>query len=77
MIICMHCTAQQTAELDRVAREAYASINRHLMDVLLNKRQFEKHCTAIKRYLLLGQGDFIQVECTTGCVYCLVYCLVY
>lgn len=51
----------QTAELDRVAREAYARINRHLMDVLLNKRQFEKHCTAIKRYLLLGQGDFIQV----------------
>lgn len=44
-----------------MAREAYARINRHLMDVLLNKRQFEKHCTAIKRYLLLGQGDFIQV----------------
>ncbi len=56
-----HTCTTQARELDRVACEVYAQINRHLMDVLLNKKQFEKHCTAIKRYLLLGQGDFIQV----------------
>ena len=30
------------------------------MEVLMGRFQFAKHCDAIRRYLLLGQGDFVQ-----------------
>jgi gamma-tubulin complex component 3 len=35
-------------------------IDRHLMDVIHKRYRFKDHCLAIKRYLLLGQGDFVQ-----------------
>lgn len=34
--------------------------NKRVLELLFKKYQFEEHCLAIKRYLLLGQGDFIQ-----------------
>lgn len=30
------------------------------MYLLLEKYKFKLHCQALKKYLLLGQGDFIQ-----------------
>lgn len=52
----------QVGSLEDVARAAADRINVHVTRVLLSRYQLERHCTAIKRYLLLGQGDFIQVR---------------
>ena len=30
------------------------------MDIIFNQYKFKEHCLAIKRYILLGQGDFVQ-----------------
>ena len=36
------------------------SINHHVVSTLLKKYALVKHCDALRRYLLLGQGDFVQ-----------------
>ena len=36
------------------------SINHHVVFTLLEKYALVKHCDALRRYLLLGQGDFVQ-----------------
>lgn len=35
-------------------------INTELSDIVYRANNFRQHCLAIKNYLLLGQGDFIQ-----------------
>ncbi|KAL4219924.1 Gamma-tubulin complex component 3 [Mactra antiquata] len=42
--------------IDRVYKET----SRHLLDVLHSKYKFMDHLKAMRRYLLLGQGDFIR-----------------
>ncbi|KAG2385873.1 hypothetical protein C9374_003022 [Naegleria lovaniensis] len=42
--------------VDNVAKVA----NRRVTELVFNQYKFMMHCTAIKQYLLLGQGDFIQ-----------------
>ena len=37
-----------------------SQVDRRLIETLFNKFHFAKHCDAIRRYLLLGQGDFVQ-----------------
>ncbi|EQC39439.1 hypothetical protein SDRG_03641 [Saprolegnia diclina VS20] len=44
------------AWIDRAARET----NAYVTKILLGKYQLLDHCRALKQYLLLGQGDFIQ-----------------
>ncbi|KDO27124.1 hypothetical protein SPRG_07835 [Saprolegnia parasitica CBS 223.65] len=44
------------AWIDRAARET----NAYVTKILLEKYQLLDHCRALKQYLLLGQGDFIQ-----------------
>ena len=39
---------------------AASSINHHVVATLLEKYALVKHCDALRRYLLLGQGDFVQ-----------------
>uniref|UniRef100_A0A7S3QYS6 Gamma-tubulin complex component n=1 Tax=Dunaliella tertiolecta TaxID=3047 RepID=A0A7S3QYS6_DUNTE len=46
--------------LERVVSTASAMVDRRLMEVLMGRFQFAKHCDAVRRYLLLGQGDFVQ-----------------
>jgi gamma-tubulin complex component 3 len=46
--------------VDRVAEER----NRALIEILFEKYRFFGHCEAIRRYLLLGQGDFVQALMT-------------
>ena len=41
--------------VDAVARVT----NQRLLQLLLETHRFAEHCLAIKKYLLLGQGDFI------------------
>jgi gamma-tubulin complex component 3 len=38
----------------------YSKINQEVLGILLDKYQLMSHLEALKRYLLLGQGDFIQ-----------------
>eukprot|EP00842_Homolaphlyctis_polyrhiza_P005168 jgi/Hompol1/5652/HPOL_004606-RA len=39
---------------------AYQASSNHLLSVLFNKYRLGDHLFALKRYLLLGQGDFVQ-----------------
>ncbi|CAA3021025.1 gamma-tubulin complex component 3 [Olea europaea subsp. europaea] len=50
----------ETDALESLITEAAKRIDKHLLDVLYNQYKFREHCLAIKRYLLLGQGDFVQ-----------------
>ncbi|XP_073526320.1 uncharacterized protein [Phyllobates terribilis] len=50
----------ETDALDLLVDEAAKRIDKHLLDVMYNRYKFKEHCLAIKRYLLLGQGDFVQ-----------------
>ncbi|KAK9169980.1 hypothetical protein Syun_002120 [Stephania yunnanensis] len=50
----------ETDALEALIAEAAKRIDRHLMDVMYKQYKFKEHCLAIKRYLLLGQGDFVQ-----------------
>ncbi|XP_064936089.1 gamma-tubulin complex component 3-like [Musa acuminata AAA Group] len=50
----------ETHALEGLVIEAAKRIDRHLMDVIHRRYRFKDHCLAIKRYLLLGQGDFVQ-----------------
>ncbi|CAG8598062.1 10600_t:CDS:10 [Rhizophagus irregularis] len=38
----------------------YTATSQRLLNILFTKYKLEKHLTALKQYLLLGQGDFIQ-----------------
>lgn len=42
--------------IDKVSQE----VNKRLMEMIFGKYKFFEHCYALKRYLLLGQGDFIE-----------------
>ncbi|XP_008791865.3 gamma-tubulin complex component 3 [Phoenix dactylifera] len=50
----------ETDALEALVVEAAKRIDQHLMDVIHHRYRFKDHCLAIKRYLLLGQGDFVQ-----------------
>ncbi|KAL6744735.1 Spc98 family-domain-containing protein [Haematococcus lacustris] len=46
--------------LERVVSAASLTVDKRLLGVLLEQHGFAKHCDALRRYLLLGQGDFVQ-----------------
>ncbi|KAM7265131.1 hypothetical protein ACFE04_002814 [Oxalis oulophora] len=50
----------ETDALENLVMEAAKRIDKHLLEVMYNRFKFKEHCLAIKRYLLLGQGDFVQ-----------------
>lgn len=45
----------QAEALENVVTKAGTDIDKHVVEVLLDKFQLGAHCGAIKRYLLLGQ----------------------
>ncbi|KAJ8309894.1 hypothetical protein KUTeg_011759 [Tegillarca granosa] len=49
-----------TNEFQQMIEAVYKETSRHLLDVLHNKYKFVDHLKAMRRYLLLGQGDFIR-----------------
>uniref|UniRef100_A0A383WQ52 Uncharacterized protein n=1 Tax=Tetradesmus obliquus TaxID=3088 RepID=A0A383WQ52_TETOB len=49
----------QLPVLERVVVSAGRSIDERLMAVLHSSGELSRHCQAIRRYLLLGQGDFV------------------
>ncbi|CAH0479678.1 unnamed protein product [Peronospora belbahrii] len=46
--------------LERVIEKVSNSTNEYLIRTLMKKYRLLDHCQALKRYLLLGQGDFVQ-----------------
>ncbi|KAL6523202.1 Gamma-tubulin complex component 3 [Orobanche gracilis] len=50
----------ETDALESLVTEAAKRIDKHLLDVMYKRFKFKEQCLAIKRYLLLGQGDFVQ-----------------
>ncbi|KAF9896463.1 Gamma-tubulin complex component 3, partial [Lobosporangium transversale] len=48
------------AELEGFIDAAYIETSQRLLHLLVTKFKLLDHLTAIKRYILLGQGDFIQ-----------------
>lgn len=50
----------KTDALESLVSEASKRIDKHMLDVIYKQYRFKEHCLAIKRYLLLGQGDFVQ-----------------
>lgn len=50
----------QLTSWEHAINNAAAAIDQHLLSTVFSKYSFVKHCNALKRYLLLGQGDFIQ-----------------
>eukprot|EP00798_Chlamydomonas_sp_ICE-L_P007206 gene7206-317_t len=46
--------------LERFVQDASSEVDQHLIDVMFKKFHLAKQCDAIRRYLLLGQGDFVQ-----------------
>ncbi|VUZ46822.1 unnamed protein product [Hymenolepis diminuta] len=45
---------------DRMISTAYTHVSKHLLEILFQKYHFMDHLTACRKFLLLGQGDFIQ-----------------
>ncbi|KAI3678183.1 hypothetical protein L6452_37467 [Arctium lappa] len=50
----------ETDALESLVTEAAKRVDKHLLDVIFNRYKLKEHCLAIKRYILLGQGDFVQ-----------------
>lgn len=48
-----------TEKLETSIDEAYKTTMAHLIDLMNNRFKLQDHLSALKRYLLLGQGDFI------------------
>lgn len=49
-----------TEELGEAISYCYSVTSAHLLNLLRTKFNFVGHLAALKRYLLLGQGDFIH-----------------
>ena len=47
-------------EFQQIIDSAYIGTNGYLLEILLNKYKLLDHFNALRRYLLLGQGDFIR-----------------
>jgi len=50
----------QDKALEKVVKQACADINSRVISVLFDRYNFFMHCSAIKKYLLVEQGDFIS-----------------
>lgn len=59
----------QVERLEKFVSDASGDVDRRLIDLLFNTFSLAKHCDAMRRYVLLGQGDFVQVRvCICMCV---------
>ncbi|KAG1679629.1 hypothetical protein FOA52_006146 [Chlamydomonas sp. UWO 241] len=50
----------QVEGLEKFVSDALADVDRRLISLLFDKFALAKHCDAMRRYVLLGQGDFVQ-----------------
>jgi gamma-tubulin complex component 3 len=47
-------------KLRKWVEHAHEITNKSLIQILFQKFKLEGHCTSIRKYLLMGQGDFMQ-----------------
>jgi len=52
--------AGQVGPLTDAISQLAACVSRHVLDLIMGKHQLMMHLRAIKKFLLLGQGDFVQ-----------------
>jgi gamma-tubulin complex component 3 len=52
--------ADRDGDLQSMMDTAYLETSRRVLDVLTGQYKFLDHLQALRRYLLLGQGDFIR-----------------
>jgi len=52
--------AGQVGSLTDAISQLAAYVSRHVLDLIMDKHQLMTHLRAIKKFLLLGQGDFVQ-----------------
>lgn len=50
-----------TTQFESVLSQAGASINKRLLDIVCSQYSLMLHCTAIKQYILMGQGLSLPV----------------
>lgn len=50
----------QDAALKEFIDAQYTAVSRHLVEVIFQKFELMDHMAALMRYLLLGQGEFVQ-----------------
>lgn len=48
------------ADLSDRVEHAALQTNRHLVSLMMNQYALGEHCLALRRFLLLGQGDFVE-----------------
>ena len=53
-------TSDAAQSLRKWVDHAYQVTNQELLKILFLKYKFEGHCSSIRKYLLMGQGDFMQ-----------------
>jgi len=46
--------------LKQLVEHAYQVTNKALLTILMEKYKFAQHCSSIRKYLLMAQGDFMQ-----------------
>ena len=51
---------ENMATIQLFIESMYAKISQDVLRILMDKYQLMNHLEALKKYLLLGQGDFIQ-----------------
>jgi gamma-tubulin complex component 3 len=47
--------------LETTVAEVKRTVSSHLLDIVMQRHGLLHHLSAIKRFLLLGQGDFVRV----------------
>ncbi|MEW5305464.1 MAG: hypothetical protein WDW36_008001 [Sanguina aurantia] len=50
----------QVASLERFVNGATSAVDARVIEVMFTSHAFTTHCDAIRRFLMLGQGDFVQ-----------------
>jgi len=48
------------ADLSASVEQAAMQANQHLVSLMMNQYALGEHCLALRRFLLLGQGDFVE-----------------
>ncbi|KAL4856634.1 Gamma-tubulin complex component 3 [Chlorella vulgaris] len=54
-------TYQQLRWLETAVGEVHVAVSSHLLDIVMQHHGLPRHLAAVKRFLLLGQGDFVRV----------------
>ncbi|KAL4446262.1 hypothetical protein ABPG77_003069 [Micractinium sp. CCAP 211/92] len=52
---------RQLRWLESAVIDVKRAVSAHLLDIVMSQQGLPRHLAAIKRYLLLGQGDFVRV----------------